>query len=131
MPISEPSAEGPLSEALTRREREILILLAQGYSAPEVADQLTLAVSSVKWHIQHLYGKLGVNSKRQALTRATELGLLGNFAPTAAPEAHLSPTGHTFGSYHLLEKLGAGSVAEVYKAYQLRLERYVALKFIR
>src|SRR5713101_5545981 len=73
----------PLIEPLTRREREILDLLDQGFSAPEIAEQLTLAVSSVKWHIQQLYGKLGVNSKRQALNRARELGLLGASAAMA------------------------------------------------
>lgn len=77
MNSQEHSPVEPLLEPLTRREREILALLAQGYSGPEIAEQLTLAISSVKWHIQHLYGKLGVNSKRQALTRAKDLGLLG------------------------------------------------------
>lgn len=61
-----------LVERLTRREREILALLAQGYTGPEIADQLTLALSTVKWHIQQLYGNLGANSKRQALARARE-----------------------------------------------------------
>ena len=65
-----------LGETLTRREREVLALLAQGLSGPEIAQQLTLGLSSVKSHIQHLYGKLGVNSKRQALARASELGLI-------------------------------------------------------
>src|SRR5260370_14913455 len=74
--------DDPLVEPLTRREREILGLLDQGFSAPEMAEQLTLAVSSVKWHIQHLYGKLGVSGKRQALTRAQALGLLDG--PAAA-----------------------------------------------
>jgi len=70
------SSTGVALEALTRREREILTLLAQGYSAPEIAEQLTIATSSVKSHVQHLYGKLGANSKRQAVVRARELGLL-------------------------------------------------------
>src|SRR5690242_14290334 len=78
------SAEAPL-EPLTRREREILALLAQGLSGPEIADKLTLAKSSVKWHIQQLYGKLGVNSKEQAIQRAQKLGLLG--APGASANA--------------------------------------------
>src|SRR6185503_16717051 len=75
----------PLVEPLTRREREILALLAQGLSAPEIAKKLTLAVSSVKWHIQQLYGKLGVNSKQKALVRAGELGLLAAPPVSAAP----------------------------------------------
>lgn len=40
-------------------------------------------------------------------------------------------TGQTIGSYRLVEKLGAGGMAEVYKSYQPRLDRYVAIKFIR
>ena len=76
-----------LVEPLTRREREILVFLDEGFSAPEIAEQLSLAVSSVKWHIQHVYGKLGVSTKRQALTRAKELGLLGAPASAAASGA--------------------------------------------
>ncbi len=75
----------PLVEPLTRREREIITLQAQGLSAPEIAQHLTLALSSVKFHIQNIYGKLGVNSKRQALTRAAELGLLETTPPAATP----------------------------------------------
>src|SRR5215212_7307984 len=78
-----------LVEPLTRREREILVLLAQGYSAPEIAQHLTLALSSVKWYVQQVYGKLGVHNKQQAILRAGELGLL----ETRSPSAHvqLSP----------------------------------------
>ena len=65
-----------LVEPLTRREREVLALLAEGLTSPEIAGQLTLAVSTVKSHIQQVYGKLGVNGKRQAVKRARELGLL-------------------------------------------------------
>src|SRR5258708_16520795 len=77
--------EGSLVEPLTRRERDILALLAQGHNGPEIAEKLTLALSSVKWHTQHLYSKLGVNSKKQAIARARELGLLGS-PPAATPE---------------------------------------------
>jgi predicted ATPase/DNA-binding CsgD family transcriptional regulator len=85
----------PFIEPLTRREREILTYLAEGFSAPEIAEQLTLAVSSVKFHIQNVYAKLGANSKRQALTRASELGLLdeapGAAAAASRPEARSGP----------------------------------------
>src|SRR5262245_43131061 len=89
-------------EPLTRREREVLALLAEELTGPEIAERLTLALSSVKTHIQHIYGKLGVNGKREAIQRARELGLLEHFSPTAAPQSRLSPTGHMFGPYHLL-----------------------------
>jgi len=65
-----------LVEPLTRREREILVLLTQGLSASEIAQQLTLALSSVKWYLQQVYNKLGVNNKQRAILRAGELGLL-------------------------------------------------------
>ena len=80
-----------LVEPLTRREREILALLAQGYSGPEIAQQLTLALSSVKWHIQQLYGKLGVNSKQRAILRAGELGLLETLSPAASTPERQPP----------------------------------------
>src|SRR5579859_2325114 len=85
--------DGLAPEPLTRREREILALLAQGLSGPEIAEQLTLGLSSVKSHIQHLYGKLGVNSKRQAIERARRLGLIDkvtSHAPTEPPIASQS-----------------------------------------
>jgi predicted ATPase/DNA-binding CsgD family transcriptional regulator len=85
-------------EALTRREREVLALLAQGLSSPEIAAQLTLGLSTVKSHIQHLYGKLGASGKRQAVARARELGLLqpaGAGVPIVPPQplaSHPRPT---------------------------------------
>src|SRR5258708_9120913 len=79
--------EGSLVEPLTRRERDILALLAQGHNGPEIAEKLTLAISSVKWHTQHLYSKLGVNSKKQAVARARELGLLGSLPAATEPSA--------------------------------------------
>src|SRR5262249_37665880 len=51
------------------------------------AEKLTLGLSSVKTHLQHVYGKLGANGKRQALVRAYELGLLGSVAPLRVPVA--------------------------------------------
>jgi predicted ATPase/DNA-binding CsgD family transcriptional regulator len=71
-----------LYEPLTRREREMLGLLADGYSAPEMAERLMLALSTVKFHLGNLYGKLGVNNKRGALNHARALGLLS--APHSA-----------------------------------------------
>jgi predicted ATPase/DNA-binding CsgD family transcriptional regulator len=78
-----------LVEPLTRREREILVLLAQGHSASEIARQLTLALSSVRWYVQQVYSKLGVNNKQQAILRAGELGLLETHSP--ASTVHFRP----------------------------------------
>jgi DNA-binding CsgD family transcriptional regulator len=84
----------PPGERLTRREREILALLEQDLSNQEIAQKLSLAVSSTKWHISQIYGKLGVNNRRQALRRARELGLLqSNFpAPTVSGMPEPRPT---------------------------------------
>ena len=86
MSTSESRSAEPLFEPLTRREREILGLLADGHSAPEIAQQLHLALSSVKWYFRQVYGKLGVNSKKSAVLRARELGLLQPIPPVSAPE---------------------------------------------
>ena len=81
------SATQPVFEPLTGREREILGLLAQGYSGPEIGERLTISLNSVKTHMQHLYVKLGVNTKRQAVNRAQELGLVTTLASTGPTPA--------------------------------------------
>jgi predicted ATPase/class 3 adenylate cyclase/tetratricopeptide (TPR) repeat protein len=90
---AEDSSTGFAIEPLTRREREILALLAEGLTSPEIAEKLTLATSSVKSHVQHLYGKLGVSSKRQAVARGRELGLLGTPATAATSEPQAAKPG--------------------------------------
>ena len=68
------AAEG-LVEPLSQRELEVLRLIAAGLSNREIADALYIAVGTVKRHINHIYGKLGVHSRTQALVRARELDL--------------------------------------------------------
>ncbi len=65
-----------LIEPLSPRELEVLRLIDQGLSNPEIAGRLTLAPSTVKTHINNIYGKLGVQGRVQALNRARELELL-------------------------------------------------------
>jgi LuxR family maltose regulon positive regulatory protein len=65
------------SEPLTEREREVLRLVAAGLSNGQIADELYLALGTVKSHIHHIYGKLLVSSRTQAVERARELDLLG------------------------------------------------------
>ncbi len=66
----------PLPEPLSERELVVLRLIAEGLSNQEIAERLVVAVSTVKTHINNIYGKLGVGNRTQALTRARELGLL-------------------------------------------------------
>jgi predicted ATPase/class 3 adenylate cyclase len=77
-------------EPLTRREREILILLDGDHTHKEIADYLTLAPSSVKWYVQQVYRKLGVNSRRQAIVRGKELGWLAATAQQERPSGYVT-----------------------------------------
>ncbi|MGE5123729.1 MAG: LuxR C-terminal-related transcriptional regulator [Acidobacteriaceae bacterium] len=65
-----------LIEALTRRELEILALLVNHHTNKEIASRLSLSVNSVKWYARQIYGKLGIENRRQVPARAGELGLL-------------------------------------------------------
>ncbi len=65
-----------LAEPLSERELEVLRLIADGHSNQAIADRLVVAVSTVKKHVNNLYGKLDVQSRTQALARARELHLL-------------------------------------------------------
>jgi LuxR family transcriptional regulator, maltose regulon positive regulatory protein len=61
---------------LTERELEVLRLLAAGHSNAGIAADLFVELSTVKTHLIHLYGKLGVHSRTRAVARARVLGLL-------------------------------------------------------
>jgi LuxR family maltose regulon positive regulatory protein len=65
-----------LPEPLTPRELELLRLIDAGLSNQAIAEQLVLTVGTVKWYLNHLYAKLGVRGRTQALARARALGLL-------------------------------------------------------
>jgi len=66
----------PLVELLSERELEVLRLIADGHSNQAIATRLVVAVSTIKKHVNNLYGKLDVQSRTQALARARELHLL-------------------------------------------------------
>ena len=61
---------------LTEREREVLVLLAEGRSAPDIGRQLFLATSTVKSHLAHLYEKLGVSDRAAAVAEAMRRGVI-------------------------------------------------------
>lgn len=63
-------------EPLTWREQEVLLLLVERASNREIAGQLHLAESTVKDYVSKILGKLYVKNRREAVTRAAELGLL-------------------------------------------------------
>jgi LuxR family maltose regulon positive regulatory protein len=54
----------------------VLHLMAAGLSNREIADELVLAMGTVKAHLHHIYGKLGVRGRVQAAARARELHLI-------------------------------------------------------
>ncbi|MFL7869436.1 MAG: LuxR C-terminal-related transcriptional regulator, partial [Anaerolineales bacterium] len=66
----------PNIEPLSEREFDILRLIATGRSNNEIAEILVIALSTVKSHINNLYGKLGTNRRTEAISIARDLGLL-------------------------------------------------------
>src|SRR4051812_18747615 len=64
---------GPKEESLSRREQEVLELLAQGCSNKAIAEKLSLSIETVTWHLRHIYAKLHVRSRTQATLRFLNL----------------------------------------------------------
>jgi LuxR family maltose regulon positive regulatory protein len=65
-----------LMEPLTERERQVLRLLAAGLSSTEVAEELVISVATARSYIKGLYGKLDAHSRKEAIGRGREFGLL-------------------------------------------------------
>ncbi|MGF7032280.1 LuxR family maltose regulon positive regulatory protein [Paenibacillus mucilaginosus] len=65
-----------LIEPLSERELEVLQLIAQGLSNQEIGERLFLALSTVKGHNRHIFDKLGVQRRTEAVARARRLGLV-------------------------------------------------------
>ena len=63
-------------ESLTPREIEVLRLLSQGQTNPQIAQNLMVSRGTVKIHVQHIISKLGVSDRTQAAVRAIESGIL-------------------------------------------------------
>jgi LuxR family maltose regulon positive regulatory protein len=71
-----PTKADRMPEPLSQRELEVLQLLVQGRSNQEIAQELVIAIDTVKRHISHIFSKLGVTNRVQAVKQARELGLL-------------------------------------------------------
>ncbi|MCA9956162.1 MAG: hypothetical protein KC434_15640, partial [Anaerolineales bacterium] len=75
-PESLQVASATLVEPLSLRELEVLQLIAAGLSNKQIMAELTVSLNTVKKHTTHIYGKLGVNGRTQAIVRARELHLI-------------------------------------------------------
>jgi two-component system response regulator DegU len=75
-PAPQERGFAPTVEALTPREVEVLQLLAWGKTNQQIAEQLVVSTATVKVHMHHLIGKLGVSDRTQVVVRAIEMGLV-------------------------------------------------------
>jgi DNA-binding NarL/FixJ family response regulator len=73
----QPEAQDGQFEALSEREREVLGLLARGYSYAEIATLLGISTQTVGTYVKRLYRKLEVSSRSEAVFEASSRGLLG------------------------------------------------------
>lgn len=68
----------PLPVPLTIKEKEVLALLAKGFSNHEISKELNVTVGTVKSHVNNIFVKLDVNNRTKAVAKAAELGLIRN-----------------------------------------------------
>jgi len=66
----------PLAQPLTGRELEVLTYIGDGLTNRKIAEQMTVAMSTIKWYVRQIYNKLGVDNRSEAILRARGLGLL-------------------------------------------------------
>jgi len=74
--LGEPAVVEDLSEPPTTREREVLVLLGQGFSNKMIARELHISEHTVKFHISSLYVKLGASNRAEAVSRGARHGLI-------------------------------------------------------
>ena len=72
--VDQPSQD--LVEPLSKRETEVLALIAEGRTNQEIAQELVLSLYTVKSHARHIFSKLGVKNRTEAVAKARLLGLL-------------------------------------------------------
>jgi len=74
-PLTDPEVHPALAE-LTAREREVLLLVAQGYSNADICEALYISEGTVKTHIRHLLAKLELTDRTQVIVFAYEQGIV-------------------------------------------------------
>jgi LuxR family maltose regulon positive regulatory protein len=74
--LRQRGAAAGLVEPLSARELEVLELLAAGRANQQIADELVLALDTVKKHVSHILDKLGASNRTEAVTHARDLGLI-------------------------------------------------------
>ncbi|MFR0356219.1 response regulator transcription factor [Streptomyces sediminimaris] len=86
LPDEGPSASATcLVAALTPRESEVIVLLAQGKSNAEIAEKMSVSTATVRSHVHHLLRKLGVGTRAQAVAVAYESGLISALGRNSIP----------------------------------------------
>lgn len=73
---AQTSLSPPAEQIITRREEEVLQLIAEGLSTPEVAAHLYISVKTVKNHLASIYAKLDSRDRTQAVVRAVKMGII-------------------------------------------------------
>jgi DNA-binding NarL/FixJ family response regulator len=76
LPVRVASATPPVESELTRRELEVLRLMARGLGAAQIADEMEITPKTVSSHVYNLLGKLQVHSRAQAIAKAYRVGLV-------------------------------------------------------
>jgi ATP/maltotriose-dependent transcriptional regulator MalT len=76
VPVSTVPLRGQPRGRLSRRETQVLDLLAHGCSNREIAERMIVSKDTVKYHLKNLYSKLGSKRRTEALLTALQLGLM-------------------------------------------------------
>ncbi|MDX3576979.1 MULTISPECIES: response regulator transcription factor [unclassified Streptomyces] len=75
-PEPEPARPTAVPDGLTAREAEVLVLIAEGLSNPEIARRLSVSIATVKTHINNMFSKTGLKDRAQAVSYAYRKGLV-------------------------------------------------------
>lgn len=75
-PAALPPGSGVPGDALTPRERDVLLLLASGHGNADIAGSLGVSTSTVKFHLGAIYAKLGVHTRTEAVSAGIRLGMI-------------------------------------------------------